>query len=651
MREQLAAELSGRYEIERQLGRGGMATVWLARDLKHDRHVAIKLLHAELAGAIAAERFVREVRVTARLQHPGIVPVLDSGILNTSDGVLPWYAMPFISGESLRVRIQRETQLAVDESIRITRDVAGTLAEAHRHGVVHRDIKHENIMLDGERVYVVDFGIAKALLDTGDERLTSTGLSIGTAIYMSPEQASGGGVDGRSDEYSLATVLYEMLTGEAPFAGANAQAVVARRFAEAARPMRHVRSTISPALEQVVLKALERTPADRYVDITTFAKQLDPDRVTGSSASHAGRRSRLTLAIAVGVVGLVAGLWAVFARPMRAKKIDPALMALYTRGTSEYDKRTPAGVEESIRLFKSAIAKDSSFALGWVGLGKSYTRAFERAFIYSSAVRDSVLRLALSSSDRGLALDSSSAEAWTALAAVTRLVDPTDVTPSIRAARKALSLDSANNGGWHFLAMGLAESGDLESGLKAWSECVRRNPKNTQCIGFLSQGLYWHKQFEEGLRWADSAVALDPNYLFGRASVGLNAIELGRFPLAIASLEAAHRVSTEVEVVIALANRAMAEARSGDLQAARSTVRAVDSLAKPYMPPAAHSAVWIAEAHAEVGDGMGAIWWLRQYPNRADLHYQIHLRCDPPFEKLAQNPEYKALLLASPTGC
>ena len=650
MRDRLEAELSGRYAIERELGRGGMATVWLAHDVRHDREVAIKLLHGELAGAVAAERFVREVRVTARLQHPSIVPVLDSGILKADDGtVLPWYAMPFISGESLRVRIQRETQLAVDESIRITREVAGALGEAHRHGVVHRDIKPENIMLDGERVYVVDFGIAKALLDTGDERLTSTGLSIGTAIYMSPEQASGGSVDGRSDEYSLATVLYEMLTGEAPFAGANAQAVVARRFAEAARPMRHVRSTISPALEQVVLKALERTPADRYADITTFAKQLDLNRVTGSTASYGRLHSRLTVAIAVGLVAIVAGLWAVLGRPMHAKKLDPALLTLYQNGVRGYEKRTPEGVDESIRDFKGAIAKDSTFALAWVGLAKSYARAYERAFVFP--VDDSIVRLGVLAADRGLALDSTIAEAWTARAAVFRLVDPTNVAPSIRAARRALALDSANAGGWHFLAMGLVESGQMDSALEKWRECIRRVPRSTMCLGFMAQGMYWHKQFGDGIRWADSAVAIDASYVLGLQLAGLNAIELGQFPRAVSALEATRRVTTRVEVPIMLASRAMAEARSGDRSAARATLRIADSLARPYSPPPTHLAVWMAEAHVEAGDVSGGLQWLRQFPNRADLHYQVHLRCDPPFGKLAGNPEFKAMLLPPITGC
>jgi len=239
MLERLNATLVGRYTVERELGRGGMASVWLARDLRHERPVAIKVLRAELAGAIGVDRFLREIRLTAALQHPHIVPVLDSGVLENAEGnQLPWYAMPYVPGESLRERLRRESYLPVHEAIAIAEGVAGALASAHRLGVVHRDIKPENLLLAGGEVYVADFGIAKALLDTGGERLTSTGLALGTPAYMSPEQAMGQPVDGRTDQYSLAGVLYEMLAGEPPFTGPTAQAVVARRLAEPVRPLR-----------------------------------------------------------------------------------------------------------------------------------------------------------------------------------------------------------------------------------------------------------------------------------------------------------------------------------------------------------------------------------------------------------------------------
>src|SRR5215208_1942254 len=300
MRERLEAELEDRYSIERELGRGGMATVWLARDRRHERAVAIKVLHPELAGAIGVDRFVREVRLTARLQHPGIVSVLDSGKLPATDDVaLPWYVMPFVDGEPLRARLQREVQLPVEDAVRIAREVSAALSAAHKQGVIHRDIKPENIILAGAHVYVVDFGIAKAILDTGDERLTSTGLALGTPVYMSPEQASAGVVDARSDQYSLGAVLYEMLAGEPPVTGPNAQAIIARRFAEPARPIRPIRSSVPEHVEAAVLRALERIPADRYPDIETFAAHLaQPAASTDSLHRRRDRRTHGGLAIA-----------------------------------------------------------------------------------------------------------------------------------------------------------------------------------------------------------------------------------------------------------------------------------------------------------------------------------------------------------------
>ena len=202
MRDRLEHELSEHYTIERELGRGGMATVWLALDRRYDRRVAIKVLHEELAGAIGVDRFVREIRLTARLQHPSILPVLDSGVLppTSTEAAVPWYAMAYVEGESLRARLARETQLPIDESVRIATEVANALQAAHRHGVVHRDVKPENVLLADDRVYVVDFGIARALSNTADERLTASGLAIGTPVYMSPEQATAAPVDPRSDQ-------------------------------------------------------------------------------------------------------------------------------------------------------------------------------------------------------------------------------------------------------------------------------------------------------------------------------------------------------------------------------------------------------------------------------------------------------------------
>jgi serine/threonine-protein kinase len=287
-RSQLEAGLSGRYSLEHELGRGGMATVYLARDIKHDRPVALKVLHAELANSLGPERFQREIQLAARLQHPHILTVLDSGAATVAGGQQLWFTMPFVEGESLRDRLRRERQLPIETACRIAREAAQALQYAHRHGVVHRDIKPENILLttDGDTL-VADFGIARALgAGPDDERLTETGLTLGTPAYMSPEQASGGReLDGRTDIYSLGAVLYEMLAGEPPFSGATPQVLLARRVLEDAPPLGRTRPSAGEALERTVAKALARTPADRFATAGDFARALEGSEPGPTAAS------------------------------------------------------------------------------------------------------------------------------------------------------------------------------------------------------------------------------------------------------------------------------------------------------------------------------------------------------------------------------
>src|SRR4051812_20439171 len=257
----LNAALAGRYRIDRELGAGGMATVHCARDTRHDRDVAIKVLHPDLAATLGGERFLAEIRTTARLQHPHILPLLDSGEAN---GRL-YYVMPFVSGETLRARLDRDHQLPIDETVRIAREVADALGYAHSLGVIHRDIKPENILLQDGHAIVADFGIALAVQSAGGGRLTQTGLSLGTPQYMSPEQAMGERtIDARSDIYALGAVVYEMLTGDPPFTGSTVQAIVAKVMTERPTPPRTVRDTVPAHVESAVLKALAKLPADRF---------------------------------------------------------------------------------------------------------------------------------------------------------------------------------------------------------------------------------------------------------------------------------------------------------------------------------------------------------------------------------------------------
>src|SRR5437773_1569923 len=276
LRAQLQDGLAGRYAFVRELGRGGMATVLLATDLKHDRPVAFKVLHPDLAQTLGPERFQREIRLAARLQHPHILTVHDSG---ETAGHL-WFTMPFVEGESLRDRLRRERQLPVDDALRIATEAARALDYAHHHGVVHRDIKPENILLTGDgSTLVADFGIARAL--GGDDGLTQTGFAVGTPAYMSPEQAAGDkALDARTDVYSLASVLYEMLAGEAPYTGPTAQAIIVKRLTEPPPSVRAGRPSVPDSVDQAIRTALAPLPADRFASAAELARALVPAAAT-----------------------------------------------------------------------------------------------------------------------------------------------------------------------------------------------------------------------------------------------------------------------------------------------------------------------------------------------------------------------------------
>jgi TolB-like protein/Flp pilus assembly protein TadD/predicted Ser/Thr protein kinase len=319
--QQLQRGLADRYQLERELGRGGMATVYLAQDLRHDRPVALKVLHSELAAALGPERFLREIKLAARLQHPHILTVYDSG---ETAGRL-WFTMPYVRGASLRDRLTREKQLVLEDALRIATEAARALDYAHRQGVIHRDIKPENLLVTAEGdTLVADFGIGRALgAPAAGERLTETGVVVGTPAYMSPEQSAGDReLDGRSDIYSLGVVLYEMLAGEPPFTGPTTQAIMARRLTETPRPLRLVRETVPDALERAVMKALAKAPADRFQNAAEFARVLTAPAVTTPAASTSSpatapqvvsRRPRVPFGLAALGVGLLLGLGMLFA--------------------------------------------------------------------------------------------------------------------------------------------------------------------------------------------------------------------------------------------------------------------------------------------------------------------------------------------------
>ena len=358
--ERLVSALSDRYRIERELGQGGMATVYLAQDLKHDRKVALKVLKPELAAVLGAERFVVEIKTTAALQHPHILPLFDSG---TADGFL-YYVMPFIQGETLRDKLNRETQLGVDEAVRIAIDVADALQYAHEQGVIHRDIKPENILIQNGRPMVADFGIALAVSAAAGGRMTETGLSLGTPHYMSPEQATAEKeVSGRSDIYSLGSVLYEMLTGDPPHTGSSAQQIIMKIITETPPDVMVVRKTVPPNVAASVAAALEKLPADRFESAATFARALaDPNFRRATVAAASGRsqvRPEWKRAVAPFVV-VAAGLGALAGWALSRTDAGPRDIGL--------PPNAPLQMAGQFRTY--AVARDGSFIVYLARVGE-----------------------------------------------------------------------------------------------------------------------------------------------------------------------------------------------------------------------------------------------------------------------------------------
>ncbi|MBK7784778.1 MAG: protein kinase [Gemmatimonadetes bacterium] len=317
MTDRLAAALADRYRLERELGQGGMATVYLAQDLKHDRKVAVKVLRPELAAVLGAERFLAEIRVTANLHHPNLLPLFDSG----EAGGFLYYVMPYVQGETLRARLRRERELPVEETVRLVTLLANALDYAHGQGVIHRDLKPENILLQAGQPVIADFGIALAVAQAGGSRVTETGLSLGTPHYMSPEQAAGDrALDARSDQYALAAVGYEMLSGEPPHTGPSSQAIIARLMVEQPRRLRATRPGVPEAIDRAIARGLAKAPADRFPSCGAFAQAL--------VAAPAPRRATTGILVTAGFVLMAVAAWALVVRGTGAASGGEAVQSL-----------------------------------------------------------------------------------------------------------------------------------------------------------------------------------------------------------------------------------------------------------------------------------------------------------------------------------
>ena len=661
IRARLERTLGERYRMDRELGRGGMAVVYLAHDVRHDRPVALKVMHPDVALALGRERFLREIRFAARLSHPHILGVHDSG---EADGLL-YYVMPYVEGESLRERLAREGPLPVDDAIHIAREVADALACAHASGVVHRDIKPENILLSRGHAVVADFGIASAVDDAGDDRLTATGVSLGTPAYMSPEQALGENIDARADVWALGAVLYEMLTGEPPF-GSDRRQVISRILTTSPKPLIESRSDVPLSVQGVIDRSLSRAVDDRLASGTEVVRALAAV-ASGSSfipSTHPrNRRRRMAAAALAAIVLLVAAGAFLRARGTVASSLSPSKVAagkssgarsssdsvanqLYQRGRAQLARRTQASVNDAINLFSAAIRRDSSFAAAWAGLSGAAQFALGRGIAVPGKNEDSLLAIAVSASERAVDLDSTNADIWLQRARAAFAVDPTDRHATLSMIRHALSLDSLNPDAW--FALGITQEEMLQPDLakKAWLRSVAVNPRFAPTLAFLGLWHIWSGEYAEGVRWADSAIAVDPTYVLGREAAGQLALELGRIDDAERNFRAYLNLTSGREQVNAYVFLTLIALARGDSATAQRDAEHAAALADA-RHPTKHEAPFVGMAMAAIGDTARAIRWISAYQPRGDLHFQLHLKRDPELRWL-HGPRGKGLLTPDP---
>jgi serine/threonine-protein kinase len=555
---QLGTALADRYRFERELGRGGMATVFLVTDLRHKRSVALKVLHPDLAQTLGPERFRREIETAARLQHPHILALYDSG---TAEGLL-YYVMPYVEGETLKERILREKQLPLSEALRITREVAGALSYAHSHDVVHRDIKPANILLSGGHALVADFGIAKAISEVGEEALTATGIAVGTPEYMSPEQGSGDhGIDRRSDIYALGCVLYEMLAGQPPFTGRTVQMVLARHLLEPPPSLRVVRPTLSVQIEQAVEGALAKVPADRFATVEEFVEALERGRelsVPQVPAFVPPRARRVTWwRAATAAAGLLSLLGAVLLIGTRIRR--PALVSI--PGTSWIlvadfdgppgDRTLPTAVRELVtaeldqsQLFTPMPRQQISAVMRDAGLGD--TARLTPALARELAVRSSV-RAILSGSvlpvgpgRYSIVLRVAEADSGRTLFSATGAGSDQDLVPAVEKVAREIR---------HGL-------GERESALRANKPLIQvATPSFAAYRKYVEAGQLNEKgDLAAGQRLLHEAIALDTGFASAWASIGLSQLTMRNLDSAGEALAQAlrrpDRLSDEVRYML-----------------------------------------------------------------------------------------------------
>ncbi len=641
----LRAGLADRYRVERELAHGRTAAVFLAHDLKHERPVAIKVLHPELAAAVGAERFLREIQLAARLQHPHIVTLHDSG---ATDGLL-YFVMPYVAGESLRARLDREPQLPIPEALRITGDVAQALGYAHDLGVVHRDIKPENILLEDGHALVADFGIARAIMAAGSDRLTETGIALGTPAYMSPEQGTEDGeVDGRSDLYALGCVAYEMLAGAPPFTGPTAQAILARHAVDPVAPIRTVRETVPRGVEQAVLKALAKVPVDRYAGATEFAQALTQPALEQGSSRRPSKSRRAKLALGAGLaaaatlallIGFNVGGGRERPRPPTALTSNAEAYDLYLRADMLVsDRQNRDNDSAAITLFERAVALDPSFAAAQAGLARAYALRVSEFDPGDTAA----LQRARMAAEKALRLDPKLAEAHLAQA---RLLWGSSGhffhERAIQEDRRALSLNPNMDRAHGSLGNIYLHIGMLDEGIAELQKTLAISPRNDNALRRIAEARAYQGQYDEALRILNEVdPEANPPYWYYEMAIVL--LHLGRSDSAFAVIQNYLRKHREDRGGVVTSARAVWFALAGDAPRAVRDIQSAVQKGKGYIH-FHHAGYHIALAYALLHRPDSAVHWLRTTADGGLPCYPLFER-DPFLDNIRSDPGFVAFL-------
>lgn len=637
------------YVIGREIGRGGMAIVFAATDRKHNRQVAIKVLGTEARSGASVKRFQQEIDLLARLQHPNLLPVFDSGV---AEGRL-WYTMPFVEGESLRARLEREGTLEVETSRSIIEQLAGALSYAHSAGVIHRDIKPENILLSHSIPMIADFGIASALDPGQGTRLTAAGMALGTLEYMSPEQAMGDKVDARSDIYSLGCVAFEILAGKPPFTGGNLQAIIGKILSSPTPSVRAVRPEVSRVFDAAITRAIARDPDNRWQTGSEFSAALSGERRSAETRSKSRWTGPRTLVATAAVLLLLAAAGSYYTVAMRSrlradaisarpKGPDSAAVAAYQQGMARVSQRTQRTLSEGLALIDRAIRIDSGFALAWAGRAFALNWAREWEFQAPGVPRDSLLSQALAASERAIDLDSTDATVWFTSAIIARAIDPTRKTIPLTALRRALSLDSLNPRTWQAIGLDYQDLSQMDSaGVYLRRAAILSRGRQT-APGYANH-FYWRRQYDSAAIWSDSAIKYSPRLPYAWEMAGASALMQKRYDDAESYYQAATRLDEGPTRVRGLEGLAEVASARGDTGNARRLIADAEKLADPSNPND-HAAISIASAYASIGDRERALRWLERFQQKSALHFQLHLKRDPQLDPLRNEPRFVALL-------